>query len=83
MASSAEAARPVALTRAIPAWAYLTGIVVVSAGLRYWFGRWMTAPWIMVDELVYSELAKSVAATGHFLIRDQASGSYGFVYPLV
>ena len=43
----------------------------------------MTAPWIMVDELVYSELAKSVAATGHFLIRDQASGSYGFVYPLV
>ena len=83
MASSAEAARPVALTRAIPAWACLTGIVVLSAGLRYWFGRWMTAPWIMVDELVYSELAKSVAATGHFLIRDQPSGSYGFVYPLV
>jgi len=83
LASSAEAARPVALTRAIPAWAYLTGIVVVSAGLRYWFGRWMTAPWIMVDELVYSELAKSVAATGQFLIRDQPSGSYGFVYPLV
>ena len=83
MASSAQAARPLALTRAIPAWAYLTGIVVVSAGLRYAFGRWMTAPWIMVDELVYSELAKSVAATGHFLIRDQASGSYGFVYPLV
>ena len=83
MASSAQAARPLALTRAIPAWAYLTGIVVVSAGIRWAFGRWMTAPWIMVDELVYSELAKSVAATGHFLIRDQASGSYGFVYPLV
>ncbi len=83
MASSAQAARPLALTRAIPAWAYLTGIVVVSAVLRYAFGRWMTAPWIMVDELVYSELAKSVAATGHFLIREQFAGSYGFVYPLL
>ena len=84
MASSAQAARrPLSLTRAIPAWAYLTGIVAVSAGLRYAFGRWMPAPWIMVDELVYSELAKSVAATGHFLIRDQSAGSYGFVYPLV
>ncbi len=79
MASSAR----VAPLRAIPAWAYLTAIVVVSAAIRYWFGRWMIAPWIMVDELVYSELAKSFAATGHFLIRDQPSGSYGFVYPLV
>ena len=83
MASSAQAARPLALTRAIPAWAYLTGIVVVSAGLRYAFGRWMVAPWIMVDELVYSELAKSVAASGHFLIRGEAAGSYGYVYPLL
>jgi Dolichyl-phosphate-mannose-protein mannosyltransferase len=83
LASSAQAARPLALTRAIPAWAYLTGIVVVSAMLRYALGRWMTAPWIMVDELVYSELAKSFAATGHFLIRDQAAGSYGFVYPIL
>ena len=83
MASSAQAARPLALTRAIPAWAYLTGIVAVSAGMRYAFGRWMPAPWIMVDELVYSELAKSVAATGHFLIRGQPAGSYGFVYPLL
>ena len=31
MASSAPAARPLALTRAVPAWAWLTGIVVVSA----------------------------------------------------
>ncbi len=77
MASSA------ARLRAVPAWACLTAIVVVSALVRWWFGRWMTAPWIMVDELVYSELAKSFAATGHFLIRDEPSGSYGFVYPLV
>src|SRR4029079_17941514 len=34
--------------------------------------------------LVYSELAKSFAASGHFEIRGMsAGGSYGFVYPLL
>ena len=38
----------------------------------------------MVDELVYSELAKSFAASGHFEIRGAPSGgSYGFVYPVL
>ena len=36
--------------------------------------RRMLAPWIMVDELIYSELAKSFAASGHFLVRDVADG---------
>ena len=73
-----------ALVRAVPAWAWLTGIVVVSAALRYVLGRRMLAPWIMVDELIYSELAKSFAAHGHFLIRDQPAGaSYGFVFPVL
>ena len=33
----------------------------------------------MVDELIYSELAKSFAQTGHFLIRDVHHGAYGAV----
>ena len=37
----------------------------------------------MVDELIYSELAKSFAQTGHFLIRDVHHGAYGVVYPLL
>ena len=37
----------------------------------------------MVDELIYSELAKSFAAAGHFLVRDEATGSYGYVYPIL
>ena len=37
------------------------GLVVVSAGIRYALARRIVAPWIMVDELVYSELAKSFA----------------------
>ena len=67
----------------VPVWAWLAGIVVVSAIVRYALSRRVAAPWIMVDELIYSELAKSFASTGHFLIRDQHHGSYGFLYPLL
>ena len=77
-------ARPLERVRAVPVWLVLGGIVVVSAGLRIWLGRRMVAPWIFVDELIYSELAKSFAAHGHFLLRDQPAGaSYGFVYPVL
>jgi hypothetical protein len=70
--------------RAVPVWLALGGIVLVSAALRIWLGRRMVAPWIFVDELIYSELAKSFAAHGHFLLRDQPAGaSYGFVYPVL
>jgi 4-amino-4-deoxy-L-arabinose transferase-like glycosyltransferase len=72
-----------ALVRAVPAWAWLTGIVVVSTGIRFVLARHVVAPWIMVDEIIYSELAKSFAATGHFLVRDQPSAVYGFVYPVL
>jgi len=68
---------------AVPVWAWLAGIVVASAIVRYALSRRVAAPWIMVDELIYSELAKSFAATGHFLIRDEHHGSYGFLYPLL
>src|SRR5919204_4774732 len=37
----------------------------------------------MVDELIYSELAKSFAAGGHFLVRGHSTGSYGIVYPVL
>ena len=73
-----------AFARAVPVWAWLTAIVTVSAALRFALARGIVAPWIMVDELVYSELAKSFAASGHFAIRGvPAGGSYGFVYPLL
>ena len=69
--------------RAVPAWAWLAAIVVGSALLRILLARRMVAPWIMVDELIYSELAKSFAAHGHFLVRGVASHGYGFVYPVL
>ena len=65
----------------LPPWVWLVGIVVASAGVRIALAPRVVAPWIMVDELIYSELAKSVAANGHFLIRGVPSNGYGFVYP--
>jgi hypothetical protein len=70
--------------RAVPVWFWLSGIVVLSAVVHYGLGRRMVAPWIFIDELVYSELAKSLAAGDGLSIRDEAVGNaYGFVYPLL
>ena len=41
----------------------------------------IATPWIMVDELIYSELAKSFAESGDFLIRETASGFRNVAYP--
>jgi hypothetical protein len=71
------------LARAVPVWAWLVGLVALSTAIRYVFTRQTVAPWIFVDELIYSELAKSFAAGGHFLVRDHTTGSYGYVYPIL
>jgi hypothetical protein len=67
----------------VPAWAWLAAIVVCSAVFRYLLARRIVAPWIMVDELIYSELAKSLAAHGSFLIRGVPAHGFGFLYPLL
>jgi hypothetical protein len=76
-------ARAWTFARAVPIWAWLVGLVALSTAIRYVFTRHAVAPWIMVDELIYSELAKSFAASGHFLVRDHTTGSYGYVYPVL
>ncbi|MBA2475530.1 MAG: glycosyltransferase family 39 protein [Actinobacteria bacterium] len=86
--SSQAAARtrpaPLELVRAVPVWLWLGGLVLASAIVRYGFARRMVAPWIMIDEILYSELAKSLADTGRFLIREEpAGGALGLVYPLL
>ena len=68
---------------AVPAWVWLAGIVALSIVIRVALARRMVAPWIMVDELVYSELAKSFAAGREFLLREVTSTGYGFVYPVL
>jgi hypothetical protein len=68
---------------AVPGWAWLTAIVLVSWLVRFAFARHMVGPWIMIDEIVYSELAKSFASTGHFAVREAPTTGYGFVYPIL
>jgi hypothetical protein len=62
-------ARAIALVDAVPLWAWLTGIVAVSALAHFLVVLDYPAPYIFIDELVYSGLAKSFAATGHFALR--------------
>ena len=58
--------------RAVPAWAWLAAIVALSFVVRAWLARGMLGPFIMVDELIYSELAKSFAADLGFAVRGRA-----------
>jgi hypothetical protein len=55
--------------RRVPVWAWLAGIVICSFALRAWLARGMLGPFIMVDELIYSELARSFAAGDGFQVR--------------
>ncbi len=75
--------RSTPIVRAVPAWAWLSVLVVASAAIRFQLARRVAAPWIMVDELIYSELAKSLASGGHYLVRGEPTGAYGYVYPLL
>jgi hypothetical protein len=69
--------------RTLPAASWLAGIVIVSAVVRAATAQHLPAPWIMVDELINSELAKSFAAHGHFAVRGVSANGYGIVYPLL
>src|SRR5262249_47180848 len=70
------------LVTAIPAWAWLTVLVAVSVVIRGALAFRNPAPWIFQDELLYSELATSFAATGRFAIRESpGTGGFGVVYP--
>ena len=67
----------------VPTWAWLTAIVVVSAAFRALLARQLVAPFIMVDELIWSELARGIADAGEPLLRDQPDPGYSVVYPLL
>jgi glycosyltransferase involved in cell wall biosynthesis len=76
------AGRPAQFVRALPMWAWLGALYALSVTVQLALALRVPSPWIMVDELVYSDMARSFASTGHFLIRG-VHGDYGFVYPLL
>ena len=69
--------------RRIPTWAWLAAIVAGSAVVRAVLGRDIVAPFILVDELIWSELARGIADAGEPLIRGEPDTGYSVVYPLV
>ncbi|MEO5634460.1 glycosyltransferase family 39 protein [Gaiella sp.] len=69
--------------RAVPAWAWLVAIVALSFAVRAWLARGMLGPFIMVDELIYSEMAKSFASGLGFAVRELPVRGYGAVYPIL
>jgi hypothetical protein len=56
---------------AIAAPAAVAVLILVAAVARILMNRHVLAPWAMEDELQYSDLAKSFAADGRYLFRDQ------------
>ncbi len=68
----------------LPTWVLLAALVCLSAALRFLYAIGDPAAWIFPDETVYAELAKSLAYTGHFSIRDNpGTNGLGVVYPLL
>ena len=83
MAVSARESSAVRAAVRIPAWAWVGGIVVVSTLFYYLLGRRMVAPFILTDELIYSEAAKSFAAHGTLFVRDHSWVALAPVYPVL
>jgi hypothetical protein len=67
----------------VPAWAWVVGIVLVSSVFYYLLGRRMVAPFILTDELIYSEAAKSFSAHGTLFVRDHSWVALAPVYPVL
>jgi glycosyltransferase involved in cell wall biosynthesis len=67
---------------ALPVWLWLGALYAVAVGVTLALALRVKSPWIMVDELVYSDTARSLADGAGFAIRGHAAG-YGYVYPLL
>ena len=61
----------------------LVVLIAVSIVVRYLFARAVPAPLVMPDELIYGDLARSIAEGGLPAIRGEATLAYGFLYPVL
>src|SRR5262245_22219053 len=55
--------------------------MLVSVLGRYWLARAVKTPWILVDEFLYAEEAKSFAANAHYEIRGATGPILSYLYP--
>jgi hypothetical protein len=61
----------------------LAGLIGVSVLVRGLGARGVRSPWILPDELIYSDLARSFATTAHLAIRGAGTTGYSVGYPLL
>jgi hypothetical protein len=59
----------------------LAVMMLASVLARVWLARAVKTPWILVDEFLYSEQAKSFATSGHYAIRGAAGTIVSYLYP--
>ncbi len=67
----------------VPAWALLAALVTASFLLRLWLGSKQLGPFILVDELIYSEVARSIADGAGLLVRGEQYSIASVLYPLL
>ena len=67
----------------VPVWAWLAAIVGLSALVRGTLVSGIVAPFIIVDEILWSEVARGLADAGEPLVRDTPDPGLGIVYPLL
>jgi hypothetical protein len=59
------------------------GVLLLALVVRLLLADRIVTPWIMIDELIYSELAKNLAERGDLVLRDAPSNFYNVAYPLL
>jgi hypothetical protein len=59
----------------------LVGLLVATAIVQFWLASRIVTPWIMIDELIYSDLARSLGDNGTFLVRGEPIpwSNFGYV----
>ena len=57
------------------------GVVLLALVVRLVLAQRIVTPWILADELIYSEMAKNFADRGEFLVRDTPSHLDNVAYP--
>ena len=81
LARQAGAARLRTAVEAPTAASALAGVLILAAIVSWaLLGRYVRAPWIMVDELQYAMASRSFISTGHYVFREQPEAIRS-VYP--
>jgi len=79
MGSTRSASVTAALVRAPAAW--IAFVVAVSTIVRVAMGLRVPSPWILPDEILYSDLARSIADGESPAVRGVSAIGWGVVYP--